>query len=211
MKEMMIQDHALIYALLCKNCLNEVEKQMGEKLIEEITVSYGISRGKRMKRLALSENRKADLDSFFIHGEWKGQAGENISEMVYGKDRTASIVKKCAWFDTWEKYGLLKYGKYYCRYIDKAIAQGFEGDFSLEVKKTISAGDGSCEFVWNSSADKNHIEEEKIKKDHVLPFSFHVKELLECAREVLKRYDLENIIDKTTAEYRKLIERQQGE
>ncbi|MBR6261515.1 MAG: L-2-amino-thiazoline-4-carboxylic acid hydrolase, partial [Erysipelotrichaceae bacterium] len=118
---MEIRHHAYLYAVLCRHILECAGRQEGEKLIEAFTRDYGLRRGRRMKKNA----EKGDMSDFFIVGEWKGQPGENISCLSYEKDETVSVVTKCAWYDTWKEYGLLDYGPYYCRYIDKAICEGY--------------------------------------------------------------------------------------
>ena len=184
---MEIRQHALLYALIAKHCLERYGKEKGEELLKKITVLYGNKRGQRMAALTKQDNEDTDLNSFFIHGEWKGRDGENISLMSYEDDQTVSTVTKCAWYDTWKEYGLLNYGTYYCRYIDKAICEGFDGDFSLDVQKSMGRGDDECIFCWNSSADKGYIDDQKKKAQDkwIRSFDLHCEELYACAKEIL--------------------------
>ena len=202
---MEIRDHALIYGLLARKIIEHFGKPQGEKLIEEITVLYGNTRGKRMARLALENDEEKDLEAFMLHGEWKGKEGENQSEMIYGSDSTSSLVSKCAWHDTWERYDLLEYGPYYCRYIDKAICEGFAGSFDLEVKETISKGEGRCNFIWNEAVNEESLRKKKAKAEDmwILPFEFHVEELLECAMKILQD---NKIIEEVIEEYHTCVE-----
>ena len=202
---MEIRQHALLYALIAKHCLERYGREKGEELIRKITVLYGNTRGQRMAALAKQDNEDTDLNSFFIHGEWKGRDGENISSMSYEDDHTVSTVTECAWYDTWKEYGLLNYGTYYCRYIDKAICKGFAGSFDLEVKETISSGDGRCNFIWNEAVDEEELRRLKSEAEDmwILPFEFHVEELLECAMKILKD---KTIIEEVIEEYHKMGE-----
>ncbi|MCR4633587.1 MAG: L-2-amino-thiazoline-4-carboxylic acid hydrolase [Erysipelotrichaceae bacterium] len=179
---MEILHHALLYALLCKNIL-QIHEEEGKQLIEAFTKEYGRSRGRRMR--ANSEN--GDLNDYFINGEWKGRPGENISKLSYEKDKTVSVVTKCAWYDTWKDYGLLEYGSYYCRYIDQAIAEGFDQDLVLNVKGSLGKGDEHCIFEWLQAADEEKVS--STERKHILPFDFHCKEMLECAGRILKKDD----------------------
>lgn len=202
---MEIRDHALIYGLLAKKIIEHSGKENGEKLIEEITNLYGNKRGQRMAALSTENHEEKDLETFMVHGEWKGREGENKSEMVYGSDSTSSLVFKCAWYDTWVRYGLKQYGSYYCRYIDKAICKGFAGSFDLEVKETISSGDGRCNFIWNEAVDEEELRRLKSEAEDmwILPFEFHVEELFECAMKILKD---KTIIEEVIEEYHKMGE-----
>ena len=139
------------------------------------------------------------VGDFFIVGEWKGQPGENISCLSYEKDETVLVVTKCAWYDTWKEYGLLDYGPYYCRYIDKAICEGYASDFSLDVSETIDGGDARCVFKWSAPADKDLVT--GTKKEHILPFDFHCKEMLESVKNVLDKELCETVLKKTQRDF----------
>ena len=192
---MEIRHHAYLYAVLCRHILECAGRQEGEKLIEAFTRDYGLRRGRRMKKNAES----GDMSDFFIVGEWKGQPGENISCLSYEKDETVSVVTKCAWYDTWKEYGLLDYGPYYCRYIDKAICEGYASDFSLDVSETIGGGNARCVFKWSAPADKDLVT--GTKKAHILPFDFHCKEMLESVKNVLDKELCETVLKKTQRDF----------
>ena len=200
-QDMEIRDHALLYALIVRACIQYRSEKEGSVLAEKITVSYGRKRGYRMRLLAEENGEKADMNSFLIHGEWKGRPHENESVMRYGRDNTESAVRRCAWYETWKKYGLLEYGKHYCRSIDRAIAQGFGGGFELISDGTLSEGSEECRFLWTAAADERYVREQKEKADGrwILPFEFHCRELLETASRFLPA----DIIEEIRYEYRK--------
>ncbi|MBR5755714.1 MAG: L-2-amino-thiazoline-4-carboxylic acid hydrolase [Erysipelotrichaceae bacterium] len=177
---MEIREHALLYAFICRSILDNHSKEEAEDLIKKITVSYGHKRGERMR----SNSDTGDLTDFFINGEWKGKEGENISSLRAEDGRTVSEVKKCAWYDTWKENGLLEYGTYYCRCIDRSICDGYGSSFSLDVRKTKGQGDDECLFVWDESYDQKRLEESERK--HILDFDFHCKELLDTAMEIIE-------------------------
>ena len=177
-----IREHALYYALLAKAVLETDHLQHAETCLKHITEEYGRRRGARMRANAAALCPADDLSAFFLTGEWAGKPGENQSELLRQSHTTESRVHVCAWYDTWRKYGLLAYGTYYCRWIDPAIAEGFDGSFTLSVPQTKGAGDSVCRFVWNQplSALQN-------ERPFLLPFSFHIEELRYTAQEVLYR------------------------
>ena len=191
---MEIRHHALLYALICKNAIESLGKKTGEDLIGQFTKDYGRKRGQRMA----SHTPIRDMNGFFISSEWKGNPGENISSTSYHDDRTESTVTRCAWYETWKEYGLERYGSFYCRYIDKAICEGYDGDFGLELKSAIGLGDERCLFSWSAKADRKKVEESE--RRYVLPFDHHCRELLECAAEVLPG----EVIKKAKQDFRSL-------
>lgn len=196
---MEIEDHALIYALLCKNIIEQ--RSDGEDIIRELTQAYGIRRGMRMANHALSGGDELNLNSFFIYGEWKGKEGENISTMEYNAQDTVSRVRKCCWYDTWRKYDLVEYGSHYCRYIDQALCDGFNGEFALDVEGILPEGERDCVFRWNTGADQKLIEDRKKQNGgkYIRDFTYHTDELIQCAREIL---DDDELVNDTLEEYR---------
>ena len=198
--EIGIKQHAVLYALICKCCFLNARDE-AEELIKEITVSYGRKRGERMHRLAEENKEEIGINAFLIHSEWKGRDDENLSEMFFEKDRTVSEVTKCAWCDAWKEHGLLKYGSYYCKYIDRAICEGFKGGFDLKVSSVLSQEDPCCHFEWTQGADLEYIIENKKDARWILPFSFHCLELYECAYDTLKKHNKEKILEEAKQEY----------
>ena len=180
---MEILHHALLYALLCKNILQVHGEEEGKQLIEAFTKEYGRCRGRRMR----GNSETGDLNDYFINGEWKGRQGENISKLSFEKDKTVSVVTKCAWYDTWKDYGLLDFGPYYCKYIDEAIVEGFDPNLVLNVKEALGRGDARCVFEWLQAADEEKVS--SAERRHILPFDFHCKEMLECAKKILSESD----------------------
>lgn len=173
----------------------------------KVTRAYGVHRGKRMRETALAHQDPADLQSYFVYGEWKGKPGENQSEMTYEKDSTVSTVHRCAWFDTWKQYGLEQYGTLYCHYIDYALTEGFAGNFGLDVEQSFSRGDRQCIFRWNQGVDKEKLQQ--IRNDnqdaYIRSFSFHCSDMLAIARLILHR-EIPSLADRIIEETEKDFE-----
>ena len=203
-----IEEHALLYGLLVRNACAELGEEEGKAVMAEATKHYGRSRGKRMKESALRLGYGESADAYMLCGEWQGEPGENISELFFDPDSVRSEVQKCKWCETWKKYDLMLYGPLYCQYIDKAIAEGFNGDFTLHVSSILSAGDPVCCFVWDRPANRDEItEKRKCQTESLIrPFSFHCRELLACTKDILEaQYPAaaEKIIAATENDFRK--------
>ena len=183
-----IEEHALLYGLLAKHICAVIGEEQGRKVMAEATILYGHVRGQRMRKNADERNLGCDIAAYQITGEWSGKPGENSSHAEYDSDSYTSCVTLCKWHETWKKYDLLEYGSLYCQYIDKALVEGFSGDFSLSVNSVLSKGDTQCEFVFAGTADSEKANKLKpVNSDLILPFSFHVKELLDCTRMIMQK------------------------
>ena len=204
-----IEEHALLYGLLVRNACAELGEEEGKAVMAEATKHYGRCRGKRMKESALRLGYGESTDAYMLCGEWQGEPGENRSELFFDPDSVRSEVQVCKWCETWKKYDLMSYGPLYCQYIDKAIAEGFDGDFTLHVNSILSAGDPVCCFVWDRPADQNEIAEKRKSQTEALirPFSFHCRELLACTKDILDRKNqamTEKILAGTENDFRKI-------
>lgn len=198
-----IREHALCYALLAKAVLETEGLKNAEALLETITREYGNRRGRRMRANAAAAGLGDDLAAFFSVGEWTGKPGENRSELAVSGDSTESRVRVCAWYDTWKQYGLLPWGTYYCRWIDPAIAEGFQGSFTLSVPMTMGNGDGSCRFVWNQT-----VPEQTGGRPYLRPFSFHTEELMTAAEDILRTHvpeEADAILKRTEDAFRQFL------
>ena len=201
-----IPNHAVFYALLVKAVYEQMHEGEAEALIEAFTVFYGRIRGMRMRSNADRLQYGCGLSAWFLTSEWRGEENENISKLKRSRGEAVTSVEKCGWYLTWKKYGLLNYGTQYCRWIDRAIATGFAGSFTLSIPETKAKGDKICRFVYAEREDA----EEPIdaKESLVRPFSFHCRELLECAESVLslnapKQAAL--ILNQAKREYRRIF------
>ena len=196
--KMGIRHHAVLYALIVKYIFKYILTDP-EKTIEDLTHTYGLKRGRRMKELSIENNEPLNIDAFLVHGEWAGEKDENLSLLSHDDDNTYSTVGKCAWYDYWKKYDLLEYGTYYCHYIDKAICEGYEGDFGLKLEKAIGFGDEKCQFVWNRSFNEEYLKSHP--KKWTLPFDFHCRELYTTAYEILDESIRDKILKDVNDEF----------
>lgn len=197
-----IRHHAALYGLLVKYIF-KYAKDDAQAIIEKLTRSYGLKRGQRMARLALENNEELNINTFLVHGEWMGEEGENSSTLSCDTDNTVSTVTKCAWYDYWKEYDLLPYGHYYCHYIDKALCEGFNADFSLDLDKAIGLGDDVCLFRWNRKYAEDYLVSHP--KKWILPFDFHCRELRDTAYEILDEDIRDLILKEVDEEFKRMF------
>ena len=203
MAEIGNRHHAVLHALLAKHTFAKYADAADR--IRVFTEQYGLKRGRRMAANALSQGDPCDMTSFFIYGEWSPAGSCNESQMHYETDACISEVRVCAWFEAWKEYGLEEYGRLYCRYIDKAIAEGFAGSFRLTVKEAFGYGDNRCVFFWDSSCDTERLAGARKKNGqrYIRPFSFHSQELIDTYREAFP--EDEDIIDQAKDSFSQLF------
>ena len=69
----------------------------------------------------------------------------------------------------------------------------------------MSQGDFCCRFEWTEGTDLKYIAEHKTDSKWILPFSFHCRELFECAQDVLRKHDKEEIVEEAKREFLKIF------
>jgi hypothetical protein len=127
----------------------EAEAAFGEDgllLVERAVARYGEERGRRIAKLVRKDGKPLTLMNFFIYGDLDTSGNEMVPEFIDGELQVR--VTKCRLFDKLHELGLQKYGKHYCRPIDRAILRGYNPRLELEVKTQISGGADCCLFVY---------------------------------------------------------------
>ena len=204
-----IEEHALLYGLLVKNAVALLGEDNGRKIMLEATRHYGNSRGRRMRTNADKLGLGCSTDAYLLTGELPFQKGESVSQAAYETDRVCNTVTECKWCRTWKDYDLRDYGPLYCQVIDKAIAEGFDGSFTLSVDSILSAGDDACRFVFSEPVNEAALKQNRshIGQSLLKSFTFHSQELLQCTKEILDQEcpaQTEQILKNTENDFRKL-------
>jgi hypothetical protein len=119
------QHHALLFALIAKEIVEQAGKDAGEAVLRVAVRRYGKQRGRRMAMRALANGDDLSMTSFLIYGEWRSGTGlGKHDQTVLGSD-VRMVVPRCPWTLTWMEASLSEYGRLYCLEIDKALVHGF--------------------------------------------------------------------------------------
>lgn len=143
-------EHAALFGILAQKILLAFGEDRGDALLLDGVLRYGEERGGRMRQRALKNGDPDDMISFFAYGEWRDPLSLPTVEEEQFPDRLSRVVR-CRWQDSWKKYGLSPFGKYYCRCIDRAVLHGFNPQLRLKVLSCLSQGSDSCLFCWKDA------------------------------------------------------------
>ena len=146
-KDFYIEDHALLYGLMGKHA-EELCGEKGIRALEDATVLYGRERGLRMAMRAEKNRDELSMRNYLIYGEWTDDRGLCSSRVASLAPRYRTESLRCEWCNTWDRYGLMKYGRIYCTYIDKNLVKGFNPQNELLIDGSLSKGDPCCGFEW---------------------------------------------------------------
>ncbi len=156
-KDFYIEDHALLYGLMGKHA-EELCGEKGIRALEDATVLYGRERGLRMAMRAEKNGDELSMRNYLIYGEWTDDRGLCSSRVALLAPRYRTESLRCEWCNTWDCYGLMKYGRIYCTYIDKNLVKGFNPQNELLIDGSLSKGDPCCGFEWVGADYKDETE-----------------------------------------------------
>ena len=94
------------------------------------------------------------------------------------------------WDEAWKKFGLSRYGEWYCRYIDINLVQGFSNDMVMIAKTMKGLGDECCTFVnvgyEQTEESKKRIADmkEELKGKYCRDFLYHEGHFLNAVRRI---------------------------
>ena len=214
---MKIENQAVLFALLAKAAI-ETKGEHGRAVIQEGMLRYGRERGRRMAARARANGDPIELWTEQAYGEWKP---DYEGQMEFGYLQTeptlVSYISKCAWCEAWKKYGLLEYGREYCRNVDNAVYQGFDPEYECTtVGETMSFGGDRCVFDWGRPLSEEDLAKMKAKKAElgdsaVMDFDYHTAHVYFAVTALLRerfQTEADPIIDKAVRDYVALFGRE---
>jgi hypothetical protein len=186
------QHHALLFALIAKEIVEQARKDAGEAVLRVAVRRYGKQRGRRMAMRALANGDDLSMTSFLIYGEWRSGTGlGKHDQTVLGSD-VRMVVPRCPWTLTWMEASLSEYGRLYCLEIDKALVHGFNPHLLIDVNKTQTNDGEPCDFLFHQAAllsgdtlayirDKSAV----LASKTVMPWDYHCGHLYKTFYEII--------------------------
>ncbi len=207
-----IEHHAVLYGLIAREAIQS--SITARCTLAKATSIYGAERGHRMAAYAQAENIERTMPAYALFKEWRPpQEGQMVTEEAVRSPQFATTVRRCEWYETWKKYGLLEYGNMYCRYVDKQLVKGFNPELELDIPALLSLGDPCCIFNWGYERTPE-IEEELARQQaavgckYVRDFLYHTAHLY-CAMSRVFAEDLgeegRGIIDRAMEQFDSLF------
>ena len=207
---MRIENQAMMFALLARYTIEACGEE-GREVIQEGMIRYGKERGARMAKYALEDGSPLTLWANQAYGEW---IPDYEGQMTFGWEETepefVTYISKCAWCEAWKKYGVLEYGREYCRNVDKAVYEGFFPKFvCTPLGDAMSFGGERCRFNWGrplTEEDQEKLRETKarIGTKFVRDFQFHTSHIYHTITDVIRKRlpdQAQRIIEKAVTDY----------
>lgn len=148
-KQFSAEGHALLFAWMVKEIIDRVGESKAAPVIGEAVRRYGMQRGARMAMRARANGQSIDMLDYLAYGEWKAGRDEMKMTIIEKKTRMRVKIPRCPWHTAWRENDLMRYGRYYCLHIDRAVLQGFNPALRLEVNEIKPEGAQECDMVFH--------------------------------------------------------------
>lgn len=189
--ELSARSHAYLFGVIAKEVIDTFGEQ-GVKTIGDGVVRYGQQRGRRMAQRTEADGFERSMLNYVAYGEWSAKPGE-MDFSVPAKNPDVQLwIKKCPWYEVWEENKLLeKYGYLYCKYVDVAIAQGYNPSIQFDVVACRGLGDDVCDMRMRSANATKQEDAElatrvnKLGSKAKMPWDYHCAHLFKTLWEAV--------------------------
>jgi hypothetical protein len=187
MNDLTPKHHALFFSWIVEDIFNYAGRDEAEDVIKEIVMQYGRERGRRMAYRVKENGGVLDMTTYLDYIEWQADSDEAewVTEVKNGD--TYTKVLKCPWFTAWKDNDSVKYGKYYCKYIDDALLDGFNPELKVEVKSILPESNEYCCFIFYDGI------REDSSLSYIKPWEFHIAHLAHSVKEMLSKMLTEEV------------------
>ena len=181
--------HAMLFTFMAKEAIDTFGEE-GEKAVIAGVNRYGEQRGHRMALRTLADGDELNVENYLVYGEWEAFPGQMDLRFPAYTPEVRMQNYRCPWHTEWTKRGLEKYGRYYCRYVDAALARGYNG-MNLELMANRMLGDECCDFIFHQcEIPAERMEEFQKKRAKIggkakMPWEYHVGHLYRTMREAI--------------------------
>lgn len=181
--------HAMLFAFMAKEAIDTFGEK-GKKAVSAGVNRYGEQRGHRMALRTLADGNELNVENYLVYGEWEAFPGQMDLRFPTYSPEVRMQNYRCPWYTEWSKRGLEKYGRYYCRDVDAALARGYNG-MKLNLLANRMIGDECCDFTFqNCQIAPERMEAfrakcAKIGKKAKMPWEYHVGHIYKTMKEAI--------------------------
>ena len=137
---------AHLFCVLSKSIVERVGIEEGEAIIRAAIEDFGRERGRRIALTVKSLQETLSLRNFLIYSDIDT---EGLDTRATFEDRDLVVkVGTCPFMTASREWGFEEYAGLYCRYIDKAIIEGYNPDIRLIVEPRTETGRDHCTFRY---------------------------------------------------------------
>ena len=185
------RSHAYLFGLIAKEVIDAFDASGRQAVVKGVNL-YGQQRGRRMAMRTVADGFEPSALNYVAYGEWTAEPGEMDFSIPAKNPDIRYWIKKCPWHDVWKEHGLLEnYGYLYCKYIDVAIAQGYNPELRFDILSNRGLGDKVCDMrlrnaqVTEADEVEFSLRVKQLGNKAKMPWEYHCAHLFKTMWEVV--------------------------
>jgi len=137
---------AQLFSTMCKFIIEKMGPEEGEALIKDAVESFAKERGKRIAQSVKKQKKPLSFKNWLIYTDIDG-SNFPVKPHIDNCDLVAPV-SDCSFHRAAKEWGLEEYSKYYCKYADYAILDGYNPDVKLILQNRHETGKDECVFRY---------------------------------------------------------------
>ncbi|MBD3341710.1 MAG: hypothetical protein GF353_21575 [Candidatus Lokiarchaeota archaeon] len=137
---------AQLFCSIAKFLVDEIGEERAEKLLRKAVEYFGKERGKRIAERVKSARAQLTFKNWLIYTDIDSVNFRPVPSVKEG-DFIAKV-KHCSFFNAAKEWGLERYAKYYCNYVDYKILEGYNPNIKLVLDNRFETGKRRCTFRY---------------------------------------------------------------
>ncbi|MBI9107609.1 MAG: L-2-amino-thiazoline-4-carboxylic acid hydrolase [Spirochaetales bacterium] len=137
---------AQLFSVMSKFIIERLGEEEGEALIKDAVEYFAKERGKSIARNVKKQNKPLSFKNWLIYTDIDG-SNFPVKPHIDNSDLVAPVTE-CSFHKAAKEWGLENYSKYYCKYADYAILDGYNPDIKLDLKTRHETGKDECVFRY---------------------------------------------------------------
>lgn len=185
------RSHAYLFGVLAKEVIDTFGDKGTQAIIDSV-IRYGRQRGQRMAQRTKNHGLEPSALNYAAYGEWTAEPGAMDFSIPTKNPDLQFLIRKCPWYEVWQENDLLeKYGYLYCKYVDVAIAEGYNTSIQFDILSCRALGGEACDMRMRdvNATKKDEIELaaiiEKLGNKARMPWDYHCGHLFKTVWEVV--------------------------
>jgi hypothetical protein len=137
---------AQLFSCVAKYVIEKLGPEEGEALLKKAIEHFGEERGKRIADRVKAEGKPLTFKNWLIYTDIDSinfRPTVNVENCDF-----ITKVKHCTFFNAVKEWGLEEYAKYYCKYVDYKILEGYNPDIKLILDERHTTGKSRCIFRY---------------------------------------------------------------
>lgn len=138
---------AQLFSCMAKNVFEALGPEKGEELIKEAVEAFGLERGKRIAERVKADGLPLSFRNWLAYTDIDSTRNFQPEPNIENEDLVVKV-ENCTFYKAAHEWGLGEYARFYCKYVDYAILEGYNPEVKLVLEDRFANGSDHCIFRY---------------------------------------------------------------